>query len=145
MSLLWSISVAVFVFTGGFSVKADISEIEWKNVLELRILPLELWQLWNFSMVQVKINRFLHLNGPPKRIFDNLYHLLIEDSTKLDISSFQCQFWKSKINSIYLKMIFLSEYSIKRTTFMNKILNLNDSQRNTFDKIVPYFWRLGIK
>ena len=27
------------------------------------------WQLWNFPVVQLKFNRFLHLNQPPKMIF----------------------------------------------------------------------------
>ena len=27
------------------------------------------WQLWNFSVVQVKFNSFLHFNEPPKRNF----------------------------------------------------------------------------
>ena len=37
---------------------------------------------------------------------------------KLDISSIQSQFSRSKINLILLKTIFLSEYQINRTTFI---------------------------
>ena len=32
-------------------------------------LQLVWWQLWNFSVVQMKFNRFLYLNEPPKRMF----------------------------------------------------------------------------
>ena len=42
-------------------------------------------------------------------------------------------------------MIFLSEYHIRRTTFINNILNMNHSHGNLCSKIVPNFWQLSIK
>ena len=42
-------------------------------------------------------------------------------------------------------MIFLSEYFIRRTTFINRILSIKHSQENLFSKMVPIFQRLSIK
>ena len=67
------------------------------------------WQLQNFSVVQLKVNRFLHLNEPPKRIFWLLKGLLIKDCQILDSFSFQSRFCRPKFYLIFLKMIFLSE------------------------------------
>ena len=43
------------------------------------------------------------------------------------------------------KMIFLSEYLIRRTTFIDRILSKNNFQEILFSKMVPNFWRLSIK
>ena len=44
---------------------------------------------------------------------------------KLAIFSFQSQFSRSKINLIFLKMIFLYEYQIRRTSFTGNIFYFN--------------------
>ena len=90
------------------------------------------WWFWNFSVLQLKSIIFLYLNEPLKRLW-------------LKIFCFQCQFWKPKINTIFLKMIFLSEYWLRSTTFINRISSINHSQGNLFSKMVPNFWRIGIK
>ena len=103
------------------------------------------WRLWNFSVVQVKFNRFLHLNEPPKRIFWYFVRLFDWWLSKNGNFSFQSQFWRSKFTWIFLKMIFLSEYLIRKTIFISSALNMNHSQGNSFSKIVPNFWGLSIK
>ena len=74
-----------------------------------------------------------------KGFFDTLQGLLIEGYQKLDISNFQSQFWRPKFNLIFLKMIFLSEYLIRRTTFISSVLNIHNSQKTSFSKMGPQF------
>ena len=61
---------------------------------------------------------------------DNETHQEKRDRQNMDNFSFQCQLRRSKINSIFIKMIFLFEYEIRRTTFINNILNTNHFEGN---------------
>ena len=83
----------------------------------------------------VEIQYFLQLNDPSKRIF--WYLVWGFDWGLSKIGHFQCQFLRSKINSIFLKMIFLSKYQSTRTTFNKNIWNLKHTQKSLFSKNVP--------
>ena len=94
------------------------------------------WQLWNFSVVQLKFN---------KRIFLYLVRSFDWGMSKIRHFQFSESIWRPEFNKIFLKILFLSEYPIRRTIFIDSVLNINHSQGNLFSKMVPNFWRLDIK
>ena len=83
------------------------------------------WCRWNLIVFCIWISL---LEG----FLDILQDLLIEDCQKLHIFCFQSEFWKQKINSIFLKLIFLSECLIRKTSFISSILKMNHSPENSF-------------
>lgn len=52
---------------------------------------------------------------------------------------------RPNIKSIFLKIFSLSEYQIRRTTFINDIFNFNHSQTILSSKWMLNFWQLCIK
>ena len=80
-----------------------------------------------------------------KGLFHILQDNLVQGRQKLGIFNFQSQFLRPKLNLNFTKAIFLLEYQIRTTTFINIILNLFHFRKKIFSKIVPYFWQLCTK
>ena len=76
---------------------------------------------------QVKFNRFLHPNEHPQRIFWYPLRRFEAELSKIGHVRVQSQFSGPNINWIFPEMIFLSEYQIRRTTFINSIFTFNYS------------------
>ena len=101
-------------------------------------------RLWNFMVRQVKLNRFLHPNDLPQRIFWYLIRQLDWMESKVGYFQFFKSTFRSKINLIILKMIFVLEYQIRRTTFIKIIFNFSQFWQTLFSKFMPYFcWLSG--
>ena len=82
------------------------------------------WELWNFSVVQLKFNRFLQLNEPPKRIFLYLVRCFDWRMSKVGHFQFSKSILEANLHWILLKIIFLSDHLISRATFISRILNI---------------------
>ena len=100
------------------------------------------WQLWSFLVCQVKFNRYLYSNKHIQKIFRYLERLFESNLSKLD--NFEVNFW-SQISFYLSKTIFLSQYQIKKTTFINNICNSKHSQKSLCFKNVSQFWQLLLK
>ena len=80
-----------------------------------------------------------------KGLFHILQDNLVQGRQKLGIFNFQSQFLRPKLNLNFTKAIFLLEYQIRTTTFINIIFNLIHFWKNIFSKNVPNFRRLCTK
>ena len=80
-----------------------------------------------------------------KGFFCILQENLVQGRQKLGIFNFQSQFLRPKLNLNFTKVIFLLEYQIRTTTFINIICNLIHFWKNIFSKNVPNFWWLCTK
>ena len=100
--------------------------------------------LWNSIGFQVKFNK-LHPNEHTQRIFWYFVRRFRAESSKIGHFQSSESIFEAKYQLNLPENSFLSEYQIRRTTFVNNIFNFNHSSKSLFSKNVPNFWRLCLK
>ena len=103
------------------------------------------WQLYNFLVVQVKFNRFLHSNEHPKWILCYLVRLFDVVSSKIGhhfTNKFSSEWFIFK--RLSLKVVLLIGYSVKEIIFMK--IQLNSGLQSWLWKLkMSNFWQSLIK
>ena len=115
-----------------------------EDLCDKHVCTVPRWRLWNIIVRQVNFNRFLHPNRPPQMIFWYLVRQLEADLSKIWHFQFHSNSFSPKINLIFLKIIFVLEYQIRRTSLVRIIFNFVHIQTNLSNKTVPNFWWLKL-